>query len=35
MENNLERRKELKLIINFPRDLCDPLDCSSPDLDNK
>ena len=35
MENNLERRKELKLRINFPRDLCDPLDYSIPDLDNK
>ena len=35
MENNLERRKELKLRINFPRDLCDPLYCSIPDLDNE
>ena len=35
MEHNIERRKEIKLGNKSPRDLCDPLDCSSPDLDNK
>ena len=35
MEISIDRRNELKIGNNSPRDLCDPLDCSSPDLDNK
>ena len=30
MEKNIERRKELKLGYNSPRDHCCPLDCSRP-----
>ena len=35
MEHNKERSKEIKSGNNSPCDLCDPLDCSSPDLDIK
>ena len=35
MEICIEKRNKLKLRNNSPRDLCDPLDCYSPDLDNK